>query len=277
MSLFLYIDLTIQPTDYRFTMPNRIAMFSLIISLAALSLNTTQATVDESTLHEQSEHWPFYVHLKDDVKNGNRTLKRQTRAVLLRVQDNKALLDFGRDGYMSLDYSQTDILKRSRKIQLGEIEKNYPNFVRSTNNMFLLPESKQVPKTVQADALAEAHGFVVVYGGKPLLIDEETRASLNQFSDAVTKQNIYTLIIPTEIAFYEQVRNLDIKAPYMISYLSIAMVDALQHSPDKEGGLTLVHIDPNGRILNEWRAKATAEFPALLDKAFDSILNAADD
>ena len=111
--------------------------FSPLIALLSIVFQNLTKAEDFNTYYNESQHWPFYIHVNDTLESHNSdtpvTLKPSIAGILLRLdkQDEKAVIDFGRKGVHYIDLDKTDFAARWKDFKDNKVTKKFPNLINT--------------------------------------------------------------------------------------------------------------------------------------------------
>lgn len=236
----------------------------LILSWAATGLYAS--TEQESATSEwelRSEWWPAFVRLAKplELPEHERTLKVGRRGVLIRVEDDFVIVDYGRYGLHRLPLEDTDF-----KLQFAELsrERNWEShglFTKTYGTRFYHPKSWSQLK--QKDIIDDKY-FLLAYAE---LQTEEGREGIQQFDQKLlqdwTPKGLHACFIPVNAPEQPQLvdllTELDVTTPTMPTFLAKGHVSALGHEPEN---FTVVLLDKNGRLLARYDLKDARDVSA---------------
>ena len=221
-----------------------------ILSLLLLPLAIQASSISEN-IFERSEYWPFRV-----TWNSEESIDKGFPGILIRLEDNEtALLDYGRDGIHRVPADQTDIVERASEIISGDRDKELPNFIAYTANMFVRYTAPGEVPGIAPEIMAKSSKLLLIYCNDETLLNDAVVEGLQNMSDESTAQGTLPLFIPTNFAFYNQLTEVNLAPINMMTpHMAIGSLRMLGHDPDLEGGLTAALIDSEGKILQTWRS-----------------------
>ncbi len=221
-----------------------------ILSLLLLPLAIQASSLSEK-IFERSEYWPFRV-----TWNSEGSIDTGFPGILIRLEDNEtALLDYGRDGIHRVPVAQTNIVALADEILSGDRDKELPNFIAYTANMFVRYTAPAEVPGIAPEIMAKSSKLLLIYCNDETLLNDAVVKGLQNMSDKSTAQGILPLFIPTNFAFYNQLTEVNLAPINMMTpHMAIGSLRMLGHDPDLEGGVTAVLIDPEGKVLQTWRS-----------------------
>jgi|GEM_PF-2534314 len=239
---------------------NYFRSFLSILSLCATAIASASPGLTLEAVAERSSLWPFYISVVDDVDSIPASA-RKFPGVLIRIEDDKALIDFGRDGVHAVDIAATNLLEASVRIQNGETEADLANFTRYTTNIFFGKNSNDAYAPIPVDTLATTERYLIVYANARLLEEGaffDTIDALLKESDAAGNTSV---VLGLEPNFYKTAASMRIDWMMVQPHSSIAYRDALMHQPGE--GVTIALIDAYGKVLR----REVFSYDDLLDRA----------
>lgn len=212
------------------------------------SASDAESPVTLQELLDDSELWSFNVRVDPDKVAPALRRAASFPAVLLRIEEGKALVDFGRDGVHPISIEDTDLLENAGRIKRGEAELDLPNFTRYTTNIFFRLNENDQYRPYPVDQYASNPLYLLVYGD-PRLVEEPALFEAVDTLFAKTKEKGgMGVVIPTSHSFYGPAMAKRIEWVMPFPHSRIAYVDALHHYP-KQDAITLVLVDAYGKIL----------------------------
>ncbi|MDX2109006.1 MAG: hypothetical protein SFY80_02070 [Verrucomicrobiota bacterium] len=142
----------------------RVLLFVCLTSFlqAAPDAGSTEAV---TLLESKPSSWPAFATLTKDFAaeyNGQEVVvKAGTRAVLLRIEQGRALLDTGRKGSHFIPIEFTDLLEETARPKVGDDAKQAANFVVMFANKIVLPGSRE---SIAYEDLQGTRAFALIYG-----------------------------------------------------------------------------------------------------------------
>lgn len=228
-------------------------------------------------LHERSDWWPFFVRLSEPVtspENG-RVIKAGTRAVLIRVEDQEILADFGRNGLIRLPFSKTNILHEAAKLSRQPRKADGLLSSELFNKFFRISEGRAVGCT--RATFGEARYVLFLYtdlGDQSL---DSFHHEINGFAAraSVESPELTVAAIPSKTTEEELVKNclrLEVGFPVMYHFLSEGYRRVLSH--DIAGLPALVLVDHNGRILGRLDSAGDPDALNVFKNSLQAIIQA---
>lgn len=196
---------------------------------------------------ERSDLWSFHVWV--DPEKVARELRHASRfpAVLLRVEQGAALVDFGRNGIHTIPISATNLLEEAGRIARGETDPELPNFIRYTANIFSRIKENGLRTPYLVDEYSSTPTFVLVYGDERLVEIDVLRMATHDLLQAVAKSGGLGIVVPTEQKFYAAAAKAGIDWVLPGAHPREPLIETLQHHPEKNA-LTVVRIDAYGKL-----------------------------
>lgn len=246
--------------------------YSVILILFALPLlanasdaksaaNKGSAPRDSPSLEEvinDSSLWPFNVNIRRDhfISKGEQLPVSGTfPGILIRMEERNAILDFGREGIHVLPVEQTDF--HQRVIGTGGDafvgEKDLPNFIRYTTNMFLIRESNGTIRNLPLEEMDKETHFLVAYVGQALFEEPSHIAAFKDLQTSLKETGTRTLTFPTDLTFYSRLKDTDLTLTACLMHLVQPMIKTLYHQPGE--GPLFVLVDAEGKVLGDWRGQ----------------------
>lgn len=230
----------------------------LSFTMALLSIGSALAGESDQALYQRSDLWPPRIELVQAVKaegtNGPIDLKSGRTGILIRLEWKSdalmALVDFGRQGLVSVPLNRTDIATRAEAIREGSRTKAYANWTMMLGRGLVDPTTNG--GKVPLKSLKEFNRFLIVYIKK----DEVDLPAVGEFLDSINpvaeNEGVLPLIIPVgygsnhnELA--QLLRESGIESPFMLNFLAKGYVNVLGHDPGPFPYFVLV--DTNGKTL----------------------------
>lgn len=217
-------------------------------SAQSSSLHSALDSVEFEELARMSEFWPervaTSVGLVGELHGNN--IQPGFEGLLIRVEEDGVLLDFGHNGIFLLPIDQTDLADRVAKLKLS----------KSTNDRGLI--AKRHTKSFYNIDLSRPHGahdfdqimyFIFIYtriDGNRLTDIEKVFGKDSIFSNAA---DVQPLLLPLSAEYPDDLETSDVSIPIVMPYHREALIRGLAFESD-ESEEFIVLTDKNGRILS---------------------------
>lgn len=201
-------------------------------------------------LHFQSEYWPDFVNLTEEISLNGKAIQEGTRVILIRVEKEKVLLDFGRNGLHRLDFDQTNLIKLAQA-QSQRTLSDLGNLTEILSRSVTMVKAEEVVEGKRAD-FAWKNFVLLIYGNPKEGEVKELLASCREL-DSTLARDLRVVLIPLDSVMREVaplLRELEYESPVMLPFLAKAYSDSWDHG--YEGKPLLVLVDRNGRILKKF-------------------------
>lgn len=216
----------------------------LTLTIGLVGCQSSQSTISE---HEYiSDSWPHQLRTKTPLtgKMHGNTVPVGTKGILIRVENETALVDFGHNGIYRLPLTDTDfdtLLKHGSKQSHGLFSERY-------EKMFYMPFDLQ---GLRYGELGSFDYFVIVYFDFEPALEVSSLSNILAVYDKlfIREYNTQILLLPYGAtaphmrSFIKQRFNY----PTVADHLKKAFIHANQHEPMQMEGTVL--IDDNGRIV----------------------------
>lgn len=237
---------------------NKVQLILVTLTLCASATVASSLTVKE--VAERSSLWPFYISVVEEIPSIP-AAARKFPGVLLRIEDDQALIDFGRDGVHRVDLAATDILEASARLQSGEVDPDLANFTRYTTNIFFAKNVNDVFAPIPVDKFADTERYLMIYAPARIVEDEPLFEAIDTLLAASDATGNASVVLGLGPGFYKAAASKRIDWTMVQPHSSIAYREALRHEPEVD--LTIVLIDAYGKVL--YRKVLT--YATLLDRA----------
>lgn len=197
------------------------------------------------------EYWPPIAQTKQAISlDGNLQLKKGVRFTLLRIEGERVLGTFGRQGTHWIDIDATDVVELSTAIESGQLAKFAPNLVeRLYTTLYQRVESGEA-KPVRLQDLKHAKYLLFYFAHGH---DVRHAKNVEQFSDAYSElraklPELEVIMVQCDGLVFKQAEPHQITWPFMAVHLSYAYAEALHLGQDNEGS-SFVLTGSNGDLL----------------------------
>ena len=217
------------------------------IALSGIELNM-------SNIEKYSAFWPYNVRLTEAaaVEAGKSSLA-YFPGVLQRIEDGKAIIDFGRDGIQTVDVEKTDILGNAVKIKNNPETKELSNLVRSMANQFLYKhkDAGYINYVMERDRSFDS--LLLVYCDERFVKNGVVRQFVGQADVKLLDSRCRLIFVPFSYDFYDFYFLYDdlswlILKPHLVGAYQYGFC----HRTEEEDHLLLVWTDPDGKVLDRW-------------------------
>ena len=196
-----------------------------------------------------SSYWPPYVETTETIVNVENEIKADTRGVLLRVEEDQLLVDFGRNGVASIDPIATNFHEEAQKLMSGESKKEFPNFSLQLGNKLMTFGRGERSGPLRFQEVVGTKIYILLYLDT---YSPELAQPLIDFGEAYKElkaewPNIEVVLMPRDRKFYDFGATVGYAVPYITPHMRIGYIESLSHGVDTTPAL--VAVDDNGRIL----------------------------
>ena len=216
----------------------------LLLTLGLVGCQSPQSTISE--YERMSDSWPYELRTKTPLRgkmHGN-TVPAGTKGILIRVENETALVDFGHNGIHHLPLADTDfdaLFKHGSKRSHGLFSERY-------EKMFYMPFDLQ---GLRYGELGSFDYFVIVYFEFDPSLEASSLSNILAVYDKlfIREYNTQIMLLPYGAtaphmrSFIKQ----NFNYPTVADHLKKSFIHANQHEPMQMEGTVL--IDDNGRII----------------------------
>jgi len=240
-----------------FTVPTHLFFFFGFAIFA--TTNARGLTGEELVLN--SDWWPPFVSLAADFSvSGDRDIEipAGTRGVMVRVEADEVILDFGRNGVHRVPIEQTDLVVQAaeRKAQ-GTLDSAL--FADAMFNKFFLLKDGEAAQCSRAD-FGDSRYFLILYTRLASDRGDAVREAVEGLmsSSEVGSKDLSVVLVTfdeSERELLDAAKAKQIHWPIMFHFLNRAYLNTLHHGAS--GDPTLALIDRNGRLLARLGSEAS--------------------
>ncbi len=211
------------------------------------------------TIAENDRYWPYRVALQRAHTGSRGEIRAGSVGVLIRVEADRARIDFGRDGLATVVLDETDLLERARRVRDGREVKMAPNFTLAVGTK-LVDSSAPVLRPLGLERARKTDAFLCVFAD-PASSAFARHAS--EFRDIHGRPRVATLLFPQGGAGDPEIRSrlraLEAPVPFVFSHLSAAYTRSLV-GPEPPA-LRFLLLSAEGRALldGSWGSASAAQ------------------
>lgn len=164
-----------------------------------------------------SSYWPPYVETTETIVNVENEIKADTRGVLLRVEEDQLLVDFGRNGVASIDPIATNFHEEAQKLMSGESKKEFPNFSLQLGNKLMTFGRGERSGPLRFQEVVGTKIYILLYLDT---YSPELAQPLIDFGEAYKElkaewPNIEVVLMPRDRKFYDFGATVGYAVPYI--------------------------------------------------------------
>ena len=230
-------------------------MIKILIFLYSISIlgSILRAKVNEEELASRSDLWPLNIKTTETITDdaGFPILKAATSGILLRIEEEKVILDTGRLGIVRIPISKTNALEIAREIESGEVAKSNGNIVSMLGGKFFDPQGEGYQPLPYFEFKSVDYFLFYYARGRDddcIRFTEKLRSEYKTIKDKLPHFEL--LMIPLDDdneAMFKHLEEQQIPWPTMFHYMARGYQKALDHKPKNLPCLVLT--DANGKIL----------------------------
>lgn len=222
-------------------------LLSLTLLLTCLIGRANDPLFDD--VWKDSANWPTRVRLLDSSSLSTEPFARFT-GMLVRIEGDVALVDFGRDGRQRVPVIETDIPVNAAKIATGELAKSAPNFIDSNIGKLVRPRGDTFVRE-RPEKLFEYDFFLLAYLNPDFVASDGFAEAADSISERMHEFGGEWLVISRETRAIAELKTMGRSDLMMVPHFALANWYAFEHNP-AEDGATFVLIDANGKLLGRW-------------------------
>ena len=231
---------------------NILVLTLLILAQSAHGESSAEPTIDQAGISMMaSKFWPNHALLTRSVAlPSGKQLEEGTRAVLIRIAEDGALLDFGRDGIYTIDIDKTDIYKSIQQAQ-ARPDRMHGLFPSRHINHFFKWDGKDFSNLEIEEISADY--YLLAFSDLATENPRQLTHSFNSTTSNLEPNFLRLVICPVNISetdYLDWVKQNDWNGPAMYHYYSKAFRTSF-HFPFNDEGVMVV-IDANGRIIDSY-------------------------
>ena len=206
--------------------------FGWILGLfAAIAWSPTVSARDvllrPDTIAENDRYWPYRVAIQRAQTGSRGEIRAGSGGVLIRVEGQRARIDFGRDGLATVEVGETDLIERARRVRDGREVKMAPNFALAIGTK-LVDSNAPVLRPLGLEAARRADVFLCVFADPRRPAFARYAQEFRRIHD---RPGVATLLFPQGDARDAEIRSrlraLDAALPFLFSHLSAAYTRTL--------------------------------------------------
>lgn len=217
-----------------------------------------------------SAFWPTFVETTQRIVRDEKEIDADTRGVLLRVEGNELIVDFGRRGVVDLDPKKTNFFEEVTKLMSGEEEKQFPNFSQQLGNKMMTFGRGKDSGPIRFREALRIRIYILLY------LDQYSPSlapALMEFGQAYEHLKerwpmLEVVLMPRDRTFYDFGATVGYSVPYIAPHMRLGYIDSLNHGADSQPAF--VAVDDNGRVL--YRNTTALDWEDLPD-SLESLVN----
>lgn len=210
-------------------------------------------------LYDQSEFWPWFTSLTENVQVDGRELKTGERGVLIRLTDEgeSALVDFGRLGIYNIETKSTNIAIETQKLKNGEVTKGQPNLITLLHPRLIKVENSKKRRSLFKD-ISEIESFMCIRFPNTPEAWEMVSQKIKLIQEEIKARPSELILFPVGPDFlsdedmFSRMQEYDIlEANYMYDFLAQSYIKILWHDLQiTDDSLQIAVFDLDGKLLD---------------------------
>jgi len=210
------------------------------------------AGVDSSIGRLPSALWPPFVETTREIEaltTDEQSIKAGTRAVLLRVESDRLVVDFGRLGVRRIDAFSTDFIDRVYDFLIGDSEKEFPNFALQVGNKMMTfgKGEKSGPIRFEEALKIDVYALLFLDEYRPEMAKELLNFGESYLALKEEFPRIEVVLMPRDRDFYNFGNSVGFSVPMIATHMRIGYIDSLSFKKPEDPAFVIV--DNNGRVL----------------------------
>lgn len=252
------LKLTIELHSY----PNMIRVILLIFFLSGVSAfardlssppisklpSLRGAAIDFGLEQLPSALWPTFVVLEDSE---GLSAKTGARGILIRVVGDELLVDFGRDGLMTIDPRRTNFLEAIKQAISDHEEKDFPNLALQIGNKLMRFDRGENSGAIRFKHVEEKVLYILLYVDQysPDLAQEllDFGAAYADLEDRFPE--LIVVIMPNDRTFYDFAATTGYGVPMITPHVRRGYINSLAHRVSDYPAF--VACDANGKVITK--------------------------
>lgn len=216
----------------------RLQLF-LLPFLVLSNLGASSVELTEATIYQHSQFWPPKVTLTQSVDSKLATVKPGQSGVLIRLEnDGEVILDLGRDGILRVPMETTDMLTQAKAIQIGQQEKQYPNWVMMVGRGLMRTGEEAKPIRIPLRDFEAYERFIVIYLAEGADYPQELRAVFAEKREWMEEEGWFPMVMAANVpggnAGLAEILGSDFDpGGFLQTFLVEAYMRSLHHEPEE--------------------------------------------
>lgn len=238
-------------------MNNRTLRTLACICLFIIPAAFIHAAIAATELEHLPHAWPYRVQLQEDLEipeKGDTKLPQHLAGILIRVEGDQAIIDFGRFGLYPVPFHVTNILQLANAINDGRMVKDRPNYGNMVAPRLIEPDP-DFPgawrKFPSIEAL-DTRGFAFIYLSRLEQLDTLFACAREALSSAGDKAAVLILVPLFEGSYPEiqqRIMASGLPLKLFVEHLREGYIHALHHEPEEDSDSVVV-TDLDGKIIS---------------------------
>lgn len=228
------------------------SIFLCLYSAYAESSKESSITLNQAQESIASKHWPTFVVGKEPiVTEANKTVPANYRGTLIRHENGKLIVDFGRHGVHHVNPEQTDFSVNVEMIKNGQLDKEYPNLTYQIGNKLIAFSREIGEQQIRLQEVAQTKVYIFIYLNTFEKEHAESFVRLGEYYLETRKDAPETIavILTKDRAYYDFAYTVGHPIPLITPHFRKGYINSFDHGIEEEN--VILACDANGQILFE--------------------------
>lgn len=262
--------MNIHPKNRDFLTGTLVLLLLTISSFASAEPLFEGSGTSAQTEQIPSAFWPPFVETTEKIVYREKEIKVDTRGVLLRVEEDQLLIDFGRNGVATVDPNATNFYEEVCELMSGASKKEFPNFSLHVANKLMTFGRGKKSGPIRFEEVVGTKLYILLYLDT---YSPELAQPLMKFGKAYKDlkagwPEVEVVLMPRDRKFYDFGATVGYAVPYIAPHMRIGYIKSLTHGVDTPPAFAAV--DNNGRMLYRSEAPLALED---LSNSLENLLN----
>lgn len=233
-------------------------LFTVVASVNLLQAKTTEDKTDLTSdilikdIESLPYLWPRFVNLKQplQISDSDKTIESNYRGILMRVEEEHAVVNFGRYGTHRINIEETNFISSMQELLDADKLKQASQFQDQMFNKFFKLEDEEFVQSVKEDIYVFDY-FLLFYADLKTPESEEVVSWFLKNKEVLVNLSCSPLLMPmdsTEKELLDDIRDLGWTYPSVYHWTYQGHKKALSFDPTPNPSIIL--IDGSGRMIS---------------------------
>ena len=201
-----------------------------------------------------SAYWPPMVTTQERIATQEKSIPKNSRGALIRIEKDILVVDFGRHGIQEISPKNTDFHSQLTDYIKGDKTKEFTNMSLQVGNKIMDFGRGSESGAIRFDEVKDTQVYIFIYletyspeMAQPLVdFEKQYQEIKSQF------EHIEVVLMPHDREFYNFGYTVGYSVPFIATHMRIGYIKSLAHDPGPFPYIAIT--DANGRLLKQSEA-----------------------